>query len=162
VTAATGCTWTAVSNATSWITVTSGASGDGNGTVNYSVAPNPDNASRSGSLTIAGKPLTVNQPANPCAITLLPGTRSMSSTNGTGSVTVTVAAGCAWTVKSNVSWITATGSGSGSGSFNYSVTNNSGSATRTGTVTVGTATFTISQDSATGPQSPSNLRFKGQ
>src|SRR5204862_3928575 len=39
VTAGAGCTWTAVSTA-AWITVTSGASGTGNGTVNYTAAHN--------------------------------------------------------------------------------------------------------------------------
>ena len=39
VTTTAGCNWTAVSN-NSFITITSGASGSGNGTVNYSVAAN--------------------------------------------------------------------------------------------------------------------------
>lgn len=39
VTASFGCPWTASSNA-SWISITSGASGSGNGTANYSVAAN--------------------------------------------------------------------------------------------------------------------------
>jgi hypothetical protein len=161
VTTTTGCTWTAVSNATSWITVTSGASGDGNGTVKYSVAANPDNAARSGSLTIGGKPVTVNQPANPCAVTLTANTRTMNAASGSGAITFTVPAGCAWTVRSNASWITATGTGTGSGSVNYSVTSNTTSASRTGTVNVGASVFTINQDSQTGPQAPNNLRFKG-
>jgi hypothetical protein len=51
---AAGCTWTAVSNA-SWITVTGGAAGSGNGTTTFSVAANPG-AARSGTLTIATQP----------------------------------------------------------------------------------------------------------
>lgn len=43
VTAGTGCAWSATSNA-SWITITSGASGTGNGTVGYSVAANTSTA----------------------------------------------------------------------------------------------------------------------
>ena len=61
VTVEAGCTWTAVSN-DSWITVTSGASGSGNGTVTYSVAPytgRPKN--RNGTITIAGQTFTVKQ-----------------------------------------------------------------------------------------------------
>src|SRR5262245_20054656 len=46
-------TWTATSNA-SWITVTSGATGIGNGTVNYSIAANTGVA-RNGTITIAGQ-----------------------------------------------------------------------------------------------------------
>ncbi|HKR11905.1 MAG TPA: M36 family metallopeptidase [Pyrinomonadaceae bacterium] len=60
VTTTTGCNWTAVSN-NSFITITSGASGSGNGTVNYTVAANTGTASRSGSMTIAGLTFNVTQ-----------------------------------------------------------------------------------------------------
>jgi hypothetical protein len=60
VTAGAGCAWTAASNA-AFITITSGASGTGNGTVNYSVASNPNTTSRTGTLTIAGQTFTVTQ-----------------------------------------------------------------------------------------------------
>ncbi len=59
VTTASGCGWAATSNVP-WITITSGASGTGNGTVDYSVAADTSGA-RSGTLTIAGKTFTVNQ-----------------------------------------------------------------------------------------------------
>jgi len=61
VTAGANCPWTAVSNA-SWITVTGGTSGTGNGTVTYDVAPytgRPKN--RNGSITIAGQTFTIKQ-----------------------------------------------------------------------------------------------------
>ena len=55
------CPWTAVSN-DSFITITGGASGIGNGTVYYTVAPNPnDNTPRTGTVTIGGEPFTVTQ-----------------------------------------------------------------------------------------------------
>ncbi|MBP6821374.1 MAG: BACON domain-containing protein, partial [Acidobacteria bacterium] len=54
--------WTATSNA-AWITITSGTSGTGNGTVNYSVATNTG-AIRSGTMTIAGQTFTVMQSAS--------------------------------------------------------------------------------------------------
>jgi len=54
-----GCNWTAISNET-WIMVTSGGSGMGNGTVNYSVDPNPG-LPRTGTITIAGQLFTVTQ-----------------------------------------------------------------------------------------------------
>jgi len=54
------CAWTALSNA-AWITVTGGASGTGNGTVSYSVAANSTTAARTGTVTVAGQTLTVNQ-----------------------------------------------------------------------------------------------------
>ena len=52
------CNWTAVSNA-SWITITSPANGNGNGTVTYSVARTTTR--RSGTMTIAGRTFTVTQ-----------------------------------------------------------------------------------------------------
>lgn len=60
VTLASGCSWTATSN-NSWISVTSGASGNGNGTVSFTVAANTATASRSGSLTIAGSTFAITQ-----------------------------------------------------------------------------------------------------
>jgi len=59
VTAGASCAWTAVSNAT-WITITSGASGNGSGTVVYSAAPD-NGVQRSGTITIAGQTFTVAQ-----------------------------------------------------------------------------------------------------
>jgi hypothetical protein len=64
VIAAGGCTWTASSNA-SWLTISSGSSGSGNGTVDYSFAANPGSAGRSGTLTIAGQTFTVTQAGTP-------------------------------------------------------------------------------------------------
>src|SRR6185503_4268434 len=60
VTANSGCQWTAVSNK-KWITITSGASGTGNGSVTYSVARNQGRNARSGSITVAGMTFVVNQ-----------------------------------------------------------------------------------------------------
>ncbi len=62
VTATGGCAWTAVSNSP-FITVTGGASGNGNGTVSYSVAANGGNAPRSGTITIAGNTFIISQTA---------------------------------------------------------------------------------------------------
>jgi len=64
VTATNGCPWTAASNVL-WLTVTSGSSGTGNGTVGYSVAPNLSNSGRTGTLTIAGLMFTVTQSGPP-------------------------------------------------------------------------------------------------
>lgn len=60
VSASNDCSWTATSDA-SWIFITSGNSGRGNGTVEFSVAANPTGAIRSGQLMIAGQPYTIRQ-----------------------------------------------------------------------------------------------------
>lgn len=59
VTTQLGCNWS-VTNSNSWVTITGGSSGSGNGTVSYTVAANPA-AARSGVLTIGGQTFTVNQ-----------------------------------------------------------------------------------------------------
>jgi len=60
VTSGGGCAWTATSN-DAWITIDSGASGSGNGTVDYTVALNPSASPRTGSMTIAGETFTIDQ-----------------------------------------------------------------------------------------------------
>ncbi len=60
VTTQANCAWTATSNA-SWLTITSGASGNGSGTVGYSVAANTAATQRTGTLTVAGQTFTVTQ-----------------------------------------------------------------------------------------------------
>lgn len=149
VTTTTGCAWTARSNVT-WITVTAGASGSG--TVGYSVAANTATTSRTGTLTIAGRTFTVTQAAAPptCTFSISPASASLPSGGGTGSITVTAPAGCAWTARSNVTWITVTAgaSGSGNGTVGYSVAANTTTVARTGTLTVAGKTFTVTQAAA--------------
>ncbi len=60
-----GCTWTAVSNDTSWLTITGGASGNGNGTVTYTAVANPTHSPKQTTMTIAGQNFTVSQAAAP-------------------------------------------------------------------------------------------------
>jgi hypothetical protein len=67
VTTSAGCNWTAASNAP-WLTVLSGAAGSGNGTVQIRAASNESGSARSGTLTVAGQTVTVNQ-ARPNAST---------------------------------------------------------------------------------------------
>src|SRR5271157_2396715 len=52
VSVSTGCPW-AASTTTSWITITGGSSGNGNGTITFQAAPNPG-AARSGAIMVAG------------------------------------------------------------------------------------------------------------
>jgi Pro-kumamolisin, activation domain/Bacterial Ig-like domain (group 3)/Putative binding domain, N-terminal len=59
-----GCSWAASSNA-SWLTITSGTSGTGDGTVGYSFTANPGTSARIGTLTIAGQTFTVTQAGGP-------------------------------------------------------------------------------------------------
>jgi|GEM_PF-3551880 len=150
VTSTTGCAWTAASNA-SWITITSGASGSGNGTVAYSVAANSATTQRTGTITAAGYSYTVTQAAatSSCSYSLSSSSANYDNAAHTGSFNVTSSSGCSWTASPGASWITITSgaSGSGSGTVAYSVAANSGSSQRTGTITVAGRTFTITQAS---------------
>src|SRR5205085_2478675 len=58
------CAWTASAPNGSFVTITGGSSGSGNGTVNYSVAANGTSSGRSTTLTIAGLSFTVTQSAS--------------------------------------------------------------------------------------------------
>ncbi|MBA3239614.1 MAG: hypothetical protein H0T60_00110 [Acidobacteria bacterium] len=57
------CPWTATSNAP-WISITSGTSGNGNGSVTITVAPT--GSSRTGTLSVAGRVFAVWQELSPC------------------------------------------------------------------------------------------------
>ena len=57
-----GFSWSAVSNA-SWLTVTSGAFGAGNGTINYFAAANTSTALRTALITVAGQVFTIIEAA---------------------------------------------------------------------------------------------------
>src|SRR5439155_21456936 len=124
-----------------WISVTAGAPGVGTGSVTFTTAANPGSA-RSGTVTIAGQTLTVNQAAG-CSYSINPSSASVKSDAGNGpTVTVTATAGCAWTAASDDPWITVSSgaSGSGNGSVTFKVSRNDGKQ-RTGTLTSAGHTF---------------------
>lgn len=146
VTAGSGCAWTAASSA-SWITITGGSTGSGNGTVSLAITANTSSASRTGSVTIAGQTVTVTQQGAPCTTSISPASASVSMNATAGTVGVSTPAGCSWTAASNVTWITITSgsSGSGAGSVAYSVAANAGTTSRVGTLTIGGQTFQVTQ-----------------
>lgn len=144
VNAGAGCPWTA-STATSWLTITQGASGSGNGVVLFSATANTGNV-RTGSLTIGGQTFAVTQPGS-CATSINPSSQSLPATSGTGTaIAVSAAGGCNWTATTGASWITITGgaSGSGNGNVTFTFTANTGSS-RVGTISIGTQAHTVTQ-----------------
>jgi hypothetical protein len=146
VSAASGCVWTASSNAP-WLSITSGASGSANGSVSYNVAANTDTAARSGTLTIAGQAFTVTQAGAACTYTVAPLTHAIATAGSTGSVTVTTSPGCAWTAASGVAWITISSgaTGTGNGTVTFSVAVNTSGSPRSGTMTVGGQSVAVNQ-----------------
>jgi hypothetical protein len=154
VTAGTGCAWTSTSNAT-WLTITSGASGTGNGTVRFSVATNTSTG-RTGTLTIAGQTFTVNQAA--CTFEIDRPSQTVGGDGAVGSpVTVVTQTGCPWTSTANASWlhITSGGSGAGIGSVTFTVDSFADSF-RSGTLTIAGRTFTVDQERCTATLTPAN------
>jgi len=138
-----GCGWSAASDA-SWLTVTAGAAGTGNGTVRYTVAANTG-PQRSGTITAAGQTFTVTQSGG-CAFSISAAGQTVPGAGGSGSFAVNTSQACTWTATSNVPWIgiTAGASGNGPGMVAFTVAPNS-SASRTGTITAGGQTFTVTQ-----------------
>jgi hypothetical protein len=147
VTTTAPCAWTAVTNSPPWLTVTSGASGSGNGSVGFNVAANTG-PERTGTLTIATRTFTVTQ-ASGCSYAIAPMGQNFGTTGGSGTVAVTTTAGCTWTAASNTSspaWLTVTSgaSGNGNGTVGFTVGINL-LTPRTGTLTIGGRTFTVMQ-----------------
>ncbi|MHB8909552.1 MAG: BACON domain-containing protein [Syntrophales bacterium] len=161
VTSSSSCSWTAVSNAPSWITIAAGsASGTGNKTVAYSVAANATGVGRTGTITIGGRTFTVTQNGSTgtCAYTISPASSPLFDSaphysafgdlvGDKGTVDVVTSPGCAWSVTGKPSWVTITAGnpGNGSGTVNYTVAANTGIA-RNGTMTIAGQTFTVTQE----------------
>ena len=91
VTAPPGCNWIAVPGVP-WISVTSGQSGSGNGTVQLFAAQNVG-AARSGIVSIAGHQFTVNQ-LNACTLSLSAMSASFPANGGSGQFSGFIATGC--------------------------------------------------------------------
>ncbi|GEM_PF-1254915 len=166
ITAPANCPWTATSN-DGWIRITSGNSGQGNGTITYSVAGNTEfvmispyipSKNRNGTLTIAEQTVTINQKGEAdCTYTITPTTASHSANSETGTLTITAPTGCNWYASSNDRWISITSKdrGQGNGTLTYSVTDNTNagcispcppSQSRSGTISIAGQTVTVTQN----------------
>ncbi|HEY1239496.1 MAG TPA: protease pro-enzyme activation domain-containing protein [Bryobacteraceae bacterium] len=139
------CSWTAGSDST-WIVITSGASGTGTQTVTYSVSANPSSLARTGTLTIAGLALTVTQAGTSCIYSVRAGSLRLPAGGFNGSVAVASPAGCGWTATTDVSWlrINSGASGNGTGAVTFTALPNAGG-TRRGTLVVAGYTLKVTQ-----------------
>ena len=153
VTTQSECSWTARSDA-SWVTIASGASGTGSGSVGVNVSPNTTPSTRTGALTVAGFAVTVNQAAAnvTCDYTVTPDRTSFSKDGGTGAATVDTAGPCAWTAASDAPWLTIAsgGQGTGGGVVSDSVARNLDIADRRAGLVIAGHTFDILQAGDTG------------
>ena len=76
-----GCPWTAVS-ASPFLAITSGSSGTGPGTVEFSATANTAAAARTGALTVGGQTATVNQSSTAPILLLSPSSTAIQWTQG--------------------------------------------------------------------------------
>jgi hypothetical protein len=131
----------------SWLTGTASTS-SGPGTVRYQAAANASSSSRTGHITVNGIVFTLRQAA--CSYSIDPAAASYEAPGGTGGITVQTQAPCAWSARTNDSWIELTDAGgTGDGRVGYQVNSNRNLAARTGTITVAGQQFSVVQGGAT-------------
>ena len=145
VTTQSGCAWS-VTNSISWITVTSGSSGTGSGTVAYSVAANTGTATRAATMTIANNTFSCTQSASSAT------TYTISASAGTGG---SISPSGAVAVKSGASQSFTISPGSGYAVSGVTVDGNSVGAVSTYTFSSVTANHTIAATFAAATSSAS-------
>ena len=117
----------------------------------------PDGATVYMGTTISGEPednlhcflyAIQTADAQSCTYSIDPLSKSFTSREGQGSVTVTAPNGCNWTATSNANWIviTSAASSSGGGVVTYTLRQNLASSPRIGTVSIAGQIFTVTQD----------------
>ena len=151
VNTADSCQWSAVSGA-SWLAVTAGSAGTGNGTVSYALERNRDVAERTATIAVGNQTFSVRQAGDPpaanCEYSVTPvEINSCMSVPFNLTATITTQQGCTWTANPDASWITVNGgsSGSGPGTISFRITDN-WDAPRLGNVMVRWPTPTAGQN----------------
>jgi hypothetical protein len=104
VTSARECSWTVTTDA-AWM-VPDQRSGQGDATLSVKVAPNASPSSRRGAVVVEGTRLDLTQEGAPCRFQLNATRLEVPGEGGPAQVTVTTIDGCAWTARSDESWIT--------------------------------------------------------
>lgn len=136
-------TWTATNNV-AWITITPRTSGNAGESCIYVVGSNFSADTRQGVITIGGKTHTVTQTGY--SATLSPSSATVDLNGATGSISITVDAGVAWSASSSANWVTVNpASGTSSGSVSYTVAPYGGVTTRTTSLTIAGKTFSVTQ-----------------
>src|SRR5687768_6787353 len=140
------CAWSAVVEGT-WLSIRTGASGQGEGTVEFAATPNPDPQVRSGAIVVNGSRAPVTQAAGTCVVTLAESSADVPPAGGSVQIGVrATSALCEWTATVNVPWISITsgGTGRGTGTVGITVAATTGPP-RTGSVTIAGQQFSVTQ-----------------
>ena len=145
------CTWTARSEV-AWVTLSSSATGQGNGSVSYRVAENPLVAGRLGSIAVNDQRAAITQAAAPCRFALDAAQQGFGAAGGRHRITVTAQEGCTWTAQSTAQWIViiAGAAGTSGGSVTIELDRNNGDA-RSAAVMVAGQTFMVTQAAPPAP-----------
>jgi hypothetical protein len=141
------CAWSAEPDA-AWLSIRSGANGQGDGSVEYAAAANPDPRARSGAIVLNGSRVDIAQAAAPCEFSTSTDHISIGAAGGSAWVEVSASSGlCTWTAGSPVSWIIirAGGSASGNGAVEL-VVEEAGPTARAADVTVAGRFVRVSQE----------------
>ena len=118
-----------------WVVLTSGTTGTGTGTVNFTVASNPGTTTRTASIVVANQTVRLTQETTAlplptvCSVTVTPKDVTLPASGTTsGSIAVSAVSTCNWAATSNAPWITLTGAtgGAGNGIVTFAVAVNSG------------------------------------
>jgi len=140
------CAWSASSDA-GWITGLTPSSGQGSAQLQMQVAANPSGTARQGDIIVNGERGRIRQDAAPCAFELSATDQTIPAAGGTGRITVTAVAGCAWSAQADAAWIVLTGgaTGTGTGNVTFTVATNPGTTTRAASIVVAGQTVKVTQ-----------------
>lgn len=134
------CAWSARSE-TGWVVLTSDASGQGDGLVQFRVSSNDAPAPRNGAIAVNEQRQPISQQGRPCEFSLSSDHESMPGAGGERTIDVTASsAQCGWTAAAEAPWVTIVEGRQGSGN--------------------GAVTFTVAP--ATGPPRSATLTIAGQ
>lgn len=125
------CPWTATSDST-WLVFTSSRSGQGSGTVSFSVTANPAPAVRAGFVSVNEQRVRIAEEAAPCRFELDRSGETVEAGGSDVTVRISTLDGCGWRTSTNADWLNVrTTTGSGSGEVRVTVAANIGAARET-------------------------------
>lgn len=140
------CAWSASSDA-AWITGLTPSSGQGSAQLQMQIAANPGGTARQGDIIVNGERGRIRQDAAPCAFELSATEQRVPAAGGTGRITVTAVAGCAWSAQADAAWVVVSGgsTGTGTGNVTFTIASNPGT-TRAASIVVAGQTVKITQE----------------
>jgi hypothetical protein len=153
------CAWQAITT-DPWIHIASTGYGAGSSTVAFTLDPNTTALARTGSVTVAGKNITIAQQspqttaALSCIYKVVPGNITIPAPGGSAVSGVVTTPGCTWSASSNSSWLflVSTASGSGSATLTFTGVPNTTAFPRVAAINVAGQAVQVLQPAAAAPQ----------